>query len=84
MKHSGCSEILVKLNGDSYENSKTPGNLVIRVEDNGRGLPEKNNSAGMGQKIMRYRAEKANAVLSFENNTLGGAVVSCTVPAEGR
>lgn len=58
--------------------------LVLKISDNGIGLPNleyQNNFAnGIGLKGMRYRAEKIDAALTFENLRQGGLLIQLSVP----
>jgi signal transduction histidine kinase len=49
----------------------------LTITDDGCGLQPAANSDGMGQRIMRYRAERAAATLSIKNGRQNGVVVTC-------
>ena len=58
--------------------------LGLTIEDDGVGLPEDTgNGAGLGLKIMRYRAELLKAQLRIERSAAGGTrlVLRCEQPA---
>jgi len=50
---------------------------ILTVEDNGSGIPEKREHAGMGLKIMRYRAALAGGSLSVVSKNGGGTRIEC-------
>jgi signal transduction histidine kinase len=76
-RHSGASEIRLTLVLDDDE-------LVIIVEDNGRGiLQNASASGGMGLKIMRYRASIVGASLEIGARDGGGTVVRCSLRHAG-
>lgn len=56
------------------------GILVLRVRDNGRGLPKSPPPGpGMGLRVMRYRAGVINGTLEVRREPRGGTSVICTV-----
>ncbi len=79
VKHARASHILVRLQGESD-------GLQLRIEDDGTGLaPEaQRNPAGMGLKIMDYRARRIGGNLHIGTGRPGGTAVSCRVPIRGR
>lgn len=77
VKHSDCREIRVRLyhqNGDGVHGLR----YVAEVQDDGVGIDERTLSAGMGLKIMRYRAEKTGADLSIQS-AHPGTLVRCSL-----
>jgi len=50
---------------------------ILTVDDNGSGIPEKRGHAGMGLKIMRYRAALAGGSLSVASKDGGGTAIVC-------
>lgn len=55
--------------------------LVLRVKDDGRGLPTSTErSRGLGLQIMRYRMKLIAGSLDVRNDERGGAVVTCRAP----
>ena len=59
------------------------GKVILRVADNGSGLPSKlspKKSKGMGLRIMQSRAGMIGGTLAIERNVTGGVVILCTVP----
>ncbi len=81
VKHSRSPKIEVKLYANvrikTIKRKKTalPG-WIAEVRDYGCGIPAKVGGDGMGMRIMRYRAEKACAVLNLESMN-PGTKVSC-------
>ncbi len=54
---------------------------TLSVSDNGVGMPQKiRKRAGMGLRIMRYRAESIGGMLTVQPGPGGGTRVECTVP----
>ncbi len=53
------------------------GTGMLVIEDDGSGIPEKREHAGMGLKIMRYRAALAGGCLSVVSKAGGGTRVEC-------
>lgn len=75
VKHSGCSEIFVKLCIDKAD-------LVLEIADNGKGVPDNAEfSRGMGLNIMKYRAGLIGGVLEINSSQTGGTRVVCRLPA---
>jgi len=72
-RHSRASRITVVLEGDN-------GELTLRVEDNGVGLPLDRRAAGMGLRSMGYRASPISATLAVASGPGGGTRVTCRVP----
>jgi signal transduction histidine kinase len=75
MKHSGASRIsiTVRMVGE---------NLVLSVEDDGRGLdPALRACRGMGRDIMEYRARSIGAELSIHSRKGRGTLAQCVVAA---
>jgi signal transduction histidine kinase len=55
---------------------------ALTITDDGCGLQPPASSDGMGQRIMRYRAERAAATLSIKNGRQKGVVVTCRFSPE--
>ncbi len=73
-KHSRADEIRIGL---SQEN----GSMVLTVRDTGVGIPEKTGpAAGLGQRIMKYRADLIGAALRIESVRGQGTTVTCALP----
>jgi PAS domain S-box-containing protein len=76
-KHARAGQIAVSLTG-------TDEALVLRVADDGVGLPEDlADSEGMGMSIMRYRAGAIGAQLRVRSGKGGGTVITCLMLHEG-
>jgi signal transduction histidine kinase len=78
IRHSRASDVTVTLETVS-------GELHLRVDDNGRGFEQSTSEAyaGLGLKIMRYRAQMLGGDLVLESGTQGGASVRCSCPLDG-
>jgi two-component system CheB/CheR fusion protein len=75
-EHADPNEIQVDLR-------RREDDLVLRVRDNGVGLPENLDEAeGLGVRTMRYRANLIGASLTFETGPGGETVVRCALPLE--
>ena len=73
-KHAKAKQIVIGL-------AHTDGQVVLTVKDDGRGLRKDfDQSQGMGQKIMRHRAETIGATLDIRNHPKGGVIMTCTLP----
>ncbi len=70
IKHADCRQILIVLR-------MTNGKLVMEISDDGGGFSPEKEPEGMGLRIMRYRAGRIGAVLSFGPNPQGGNIVRC-------
>jgi two-component system sensor histidine kinase UhpB len=75
MRHSNASEATVAL-------SRTDSELVLRVSDNGQGLPEPLSQGG-GLAGMRERAMLIGGDLRIESEPASGVAVSLRLPMEG-
>jgi PAS domain S-box-containing protein len=76
VRHSLASEVSIGLEivGDE---------LQLRVDDNGRGFTHQPpGGAGLGLKMMRYRAQMLGGDLVLESSANGGASVRCSCPLE--
>jgi signal transduction histidine kinase len=73
-KHAGATEVRFSIQND-------PSGLVLRLEDNGRGFPERPSGPkasvqdGIGLESMRQRITKLGGTMSCANRLEGGAVV---------
>ncbi|MGH8164951.1 MAG: sensor histidine kinase, partial [Rhodanobacteraceae bacterium] len=54
--------------------------LILTVADDGKGLPAKRPSGGMGISIMQHRANVLGAALTVESRRTEGTIVTCTLP----
>jgi signal transduction histidine kinase len=76
-KHAKAKQIVIGL-------AHTDGQVVLTVKDDGQGLRKDfDKSQGMGQKIMRHRAETIGATLDIRNHPKGGVIMTCTLPPAG-
>lgn len=73
-RHSGAGRVELTLRPEGDD-------LVILVEDDGRGLPpEAERSGGMGLRIMQHRAEHLGSNLTITAQRARGTRVMCRVP----
>jgi signal transduction histidine kinase len=77
MRHGGATRVKILLVSAGSE-------LQLKVCDNGRGFPgaARDDSAGLGLRIMRRRAQMCGGSLSFDGGASGGTVVRCSCPLE--
>lgn len=73
VRHAEASRIALELRRDR-------GELLLRVEDNGVGLPPEMSAEGMGLRTMAYRAEILEGKLTVTATPGGGTRVTCRVP----
>jgi two-component system, NarL family, sensor histidine kinase UhpB len=74
IKHGKASQVQIAL-------SNTGEHLVMKVKNNGIPFPDlKEQSPGMGLRIMRYRANVAGASIDVRANGDEGAIVTCSLP----
>jgi signal transduction histidine kinase len=77
-KHAKAKQIVIGL-------AHTDGQVVLMVKDDGQGLRKDfDKSQGMGQRIMRHRAETIGATLDIRNHPKGGVIMTCTLRAAAR
>jgi signal transduction histidine kinase len=78
LKHAGASEIRIGL-------ERRSGTVVLEVDDDGEGIQETTaqGGAGIGLRVMRYRAQLIGATLEISSAPAGGTRISCStkVPA---
>ena len=83
MRHSRASEVTIAL-------EVIGGELQLRIDDNGRGFTHQppDGAAGLGLKIMRYRAEMLGGDLMIETccerRRLGALLLPAGHEADGR
>ncbi len=76
VKHGRSARVLIQLSADAK------GRITLVVRDHGHGLrPAVAGHQGMGLRIMRYRADMIGAELRLENESSGGARLTCILPA---
>jgi PAS domain S-box-containing protein len=77
IKHASPGRIVISL-------TETPGRVCLAVNDDGSGLPARRRKpAGMGLRIMRYRAGMIGGSVAVQNELGGGTTVVCTVHLAG-
>lgn len=76
LRHAKPSRILIEL-------TRSDQTIWLRIQDDGTGIPPERREAGMGLRIMRYRAELLGGSLSVEPAAGGGTVVACALPLAG-
>jgi signal transduction histidine kinase len=75
--HAHASQVVIRL-------SAGDGLLALTVTDNGVGVPSgQTRAAGMGLRLMRYRAELLGAELQVRHSPGKGTTVSCVCPRSG-
>lgn len=74
-KHARPTRIVVSLGMQDDD-------LVLRVRDNGVGIPNDVGEGGSGLHIMHHRANVINATLSVQRAAGGGTLVVCAVPRD--
>jgi two-component system sensor kinase FixL len=76
LKHSGAENIDIEL-------WSRPGELVLSVVDDGRGLAaDADTRSGLGMRTMRFRASAIGGRLSITRGAKGGNSVVCDVPTK--
>jgi two-component system, NarL family, sensor histidine kinase UhpB len=74
LRHSGakCIRVALRVRANG---------LVLKVRDNGRGLPDNRSSdPGMGMRIMEYRAHMIGGRMSVESAPQRGTSIECFLP----
>jgi signal transduction histidine kinase len=74
IRHSRCSRISIELRSGSDS-------LVLTVEDDGVGMDDRGESAGMGLSIMDYRARALGGSIAHESHPTGGTRIRCVFTA---
>lgn len=75
IKHSGASEVSVQL-------IRSGKNLVLIVEDNGKGFGSQDKKEGIGLLNIRSRMETVHGEVNFEPSPGSGTVATIRVPVE--
>ncbi|MBN2326134.1 MAG: PAS domain-containing protein [Candidatus Omnitrophica bacterium] len=74
IRHGRAKHIRVNVTSNSNH-------ILLRVEDDGVGIPPNiENAAGMGIRIMKYRARMIKASLQFQALNNQGTIVACSIP----
>jgi signal transduction histidine kinase len=76
-RHSGSEQAWVRLRLDD-------GQLLLEVEDHGKGMGADTARRGLGVVGMRERAAIVGGTIEFLRPPEGGTLVRLTVPLEGR
>jgi signal transduction histidine kinase len=76
-KHARARRITLTLDGGD-------GQVLLTVEDDGRGLPEEASGTGLGLRIMALRATRMGGTLVVGPAPTGGTRLVCRVPREPR
>jgi signal transduction histidine kinase len=72
IRHGGARALKLRLSADGQRG-------CLEVEDDGRGMPAPEApSAGMGLRIMRYRADMCGGELHITARPGGGVLIRCT------
>ena len=73
IEHGAAREVLIQL-------TFGPGDMVLTVQDDGKGFNGKANGHGMGLRIMRYRAQCIGGSCEVHAGPSRGTIVHCRVP----
>jgi two-component system sensor kinase FixL len=74
IKHGRAKKVDIQL-------TERDGSLRLTIQDNGTGMPlVPKPKSGMGMHIMNYRARSIGAALHVHRGSLGGTIVSCSLP----
>lgn len=73
LRHAGARHVTIRLHA-------TGRTIRLSVSDDGRGLPRQAaRAAGMGLRIMGYRARLIGGTIALHRRTAGGTRITCTV-----
>jgi PAS domain S-box-containing protein len=75
VEHGAARDVLIQL---TFGN----GEMVLTVQDDGKGFNTKTNGHGMGLRIMRYRAQCIGGSCEVHPGPSKGTLVHCRVPLE--
>ncbi len=75
VKHAHTEKIAISL-------TNTDETVTLHVRDEGIGINDAGRSAGMGMKLMQYRASRIGAVLTITRPACGGTLVKLEIEAE--
>lgn len=76
-KHGTPSRIVVKLEEEN-------GDVILTIQDDGRGLPADKRPGSAGMRIMQYRANLIGARLNVDSQPGQGVTVTCRLRAKTR
>jgi PAS domain S-box-containing protein len=77
IEHGAAREVLIQL-------MFGPEDMVLTVQDDGKGFDGKTNGDGMGLRIMRYRAQCIGGSCEVHAGPTQGTIVHCRVPLEAQ
>jgi PAS domain S-box-containing protein len=77
VEHGAAREVLIQLTFGNRE-------MVLTVQDDGKGFNAKTNGHGMGLRIMRYRAQCIGGSCEVHPGSTQGTLVHCRVPLESQ
>ncbi len=75
LKHGHANHIIIKLTDDREF-------ITLQIEDNGRGFNNEPDSAGIGLRIMAYRAELIRGHLTIGRAAPHGTLIVCKLPRQ--
>ncbi len=77
VRHGRATFITLRLSADTHQ-------VKVEIIDNGGGIPapDRRSSAGMGLRIMEYRARMLGGELRVETPRRGGTAICCRVPMQ--
>lgn len=75
VKHAEADNIFITV-------TENNGKFILKIRDDGQGIPETLNFQGMGLRIMRYRAKKIGAFLDVRKDVEGGTLVTLELETE--
>jgi PAS domain S-box-containing protein len=75
VKHSKSNNIFIILSANN-------GMVILKIRDDGQGIPEAVDSRGMGLRLMNYRANKIGATLDIRKDAEGGTLVTLQIEME--
>jgi len=75
VKHSKSNNIFIILSANN-------GRVLLKIRDDGQGIPEAVDSRGMGLRLMNYRANKIGASLDIRKDVEGGTLVTLQIETE--
>jgi PAS domain S-box-containing protein len=77
IKHGKAKSILIQFAAEN-------GRMTLYVRDDGKGIPAKPKSSGMGLHTMQYRATMIGGSLAVQRDLPRGTVVTCSFPVNGK
>jgi PAS domain S-box-containing protein len=77
IEHGAAREVLIQLTFGNHD-------MLLTVQDDGRGFEAETNRHGMGLRIMRYRAQCIGGSCHVHTAHNKGTVVHCRVPLEAQ